>query len=158
MHTEPEPSGGPPLGARLRPAGPRTLRLTWSPPPPQSLTHGRIQATYVRLADQITLTRSVRRPELVLLLKHLQPNTAYSVPMSACNRAGQDPASSPVTATTEEGVPEVAPRQLTCRVVSPSSIGLSCLWLAGGARARSRPTWTWPNCAVCCRSQSTSYW
>ncbi|KAF0303548.1 Down syndrome cell adhesion molecule [Amphibalanus amphitrite] len=72
-----------------------------------SLTHGRIQATYVRLADQITLTRSVRRPELVLLLKHLQPNTAYSVPMSACNRAGQGPASSPVTATTEEGVPEL---------------------------------------------------
>ncbi|KAF0309764.1 Down syndrome cell adhesion molecule [Amphibalanus amphitrite] len=123
VHTEPEPPGGPPLGARLRPAGPRTLRLTWSPPPPQSLTHGRI--TYVRLADQITLTRSVRRPELVLLLKHLRPNTAYSVPMSACNRAGQCPAGSPVTATTEEGVPEVAPRQLTCRAVSPSSIGLS---------------------------------
>ncbi|KAF0287260.1 hypothetical protein FJT64_014290 [Amphibalanus amphitrite] len=90
-------------------------------------------ATYVRLADQTTLTRSIRRPELVLLLKHLRPNTAYSVPMSACNRAGQGPDSSPVTATTEEGVPEVAPRQLTCRVVSPSSIGLSCLWLAGGA-------------------------
>ncbi|KAF0300261.1 Down syndrome cell adhesion molecule-like protein Dscam2 [Amphibalanus amphitrite] len=123
VHTEPEPPGGPPLGARLRPAGPRTLRLTWSPPPPQSLTHGRI--TYVRLADQITLTRSVRRPELVLLLKHLRPNTAYSVTMSACNRAGQCPAGSPVTATTEEGVPEVAPRQLTCRAVSPSSIGLS---------------------------------
>ena len=59
VHTEPEPPGGPPLGARLRPA---------------------------------------------------------DLPC---------PAGSPVTATTEEGVPEVAPRQLTCRAVSPSSIGLS---------------------------------
>ncbi|KAF0292527.1 hypothetical protein FJT64_009497 [Amphibalanus amphitrite] len=92
VHTEPEPPGGPPLGARLRPAGPRTLRLTWSPPPPQSLTHGRIQATYVRLADQITLTRSVRRPELVLLLKHLQPNTAYSLPVAGRRRDGPFPA------------------------------------------------------------------
>ncbi|XP_049771417.1 Down syndrome cell adhesion molecule-like protein Dscam2 [Schistocerca cancellata] len=135
VKTQEEAPVGPPQDVRAETIGPDELLITWKPPLPDTW-NGEIVGYTVHWSlhgasfsdSNNTNTSSVRGLQNTeIRLKQLKKFTKYDIYVQAFNSVGHGPKSSPFTVTTQEGVPEAAPQNVTCSPLSSKSVKVK--WL-----------------------------
>lgn len=134
VKTQEEPPSEAPTNVHVTPGGPGELHVSWRPPP-RDAWHGELlgySVTCTEVSPASTAMRNASRTLTVngwsatdLSLSALRKFTRYEVRVRAFNGVAAGPASSPVSATTLEGVPESSPTRVTCSPLSSSSMKVS---------------------------------
>ncbi|XP_046991962.1 Down syndrome cell adhesion molecule-like protein Dscam2 [Schistocerca americana] len=130
VKTQEEAPLGPPQDVHAETVGTDELLITWKPPLSDTWNgdilgyaihwnlHG---ASHLDTNNTNSITvRGLTTTEL--RLKELKRFTTYDIYIQAFNSMGSGPKSSAVTVTTQEGVPEAAPQNVTCSPLSSQSV------------------------------------
>ncbi|XP_026317872.1 Down syndrome cell adhesion molecule-like protein Dscam2 isoform X4 [Hyposmocoma kahamanoa] len=131
VKTQEEAPSEAPTNVHVTPGGPGELHVSWRPPPREAW-HGELLGYSVTCTEfgpgGIPVHNSSRTLTVngwsatELSLSALRKFTRYEVRVRAFNGVAAGPASTPVSATTLEGVPESHPTRVTCSALSSSSM------------------------------------
>ncbi|KAI5636739.1 immunoglobulin i-set domain-containing protein [Phthorimaea operculella] len=131
VKTQEEAPSEAPTNIHVTPGGPGELHVTWRPPPREAW-HGELlgySVTCTELGPGGAPLHNTSRTLTVngwsateLNLSALRKFTRYEVRVRAFNGVAAGPASTPVAATTLEGVPESHPTRVLCSPLSSSSM------------------------------------
>ncbi|XP_072938511.1 cell adhesion molecule Dscam1-like isoform X2 [Epargyreus clarus] len=134
VKTQEEAPSEAPTNVHVTPGGPGELHVAWRPPPREAW-HGELlgySVTCTEIGVSGSPLRNTSRTLTVngwsateLSLSALRKFTRYEVRVRAFNGVAAGPASTPVSATTLEGVPESHPTRVSCSALSSSSVKVS---------------------------------
>ncbi|EFN71841.1 Down syndrome cell adhesion molecule [Camponotus floridanus] len=122
-----------PQNIKVQPAGPGELMVSWQPPPKESC-NGDLLGYIVTWSEHSSSTSGVNQSKSLTVngwattkvqLTGLRKFTKYDISIRAFNSIASGPASVPIVGTTQEGVPETPPTQVTCVPLSSQSVKVS---------------------------------
>ncbi|XP_052126487.1 cell adhesion molecule Dscam2-like isoform X3 [Frankliniella occidentalis] len=135
-----EAPSGPPMELRVEAGAPESISVRWRPPPPSVGAVLGYQVGF-RAADddaergpddgwEWRVVRAAARGAGAVLsldalettLSPLRHFTRYEVVVRAFNQVGHGPATPPMYATTQEGVPSESPQTVRCEALSPQAL------------------------------------
>ncbi|EFN83957.1 Down syndrome cell adhesion molecule, partial [Harpegnathos saltator] len=134
--TQEEAPTEPPQNIKVQSAGPGELMVSWQPPPKESC-NGDLLGYIVTWSEHSSSTSGVNQSKSLTVngwattkvqLTGLRKFTKYDISIRAFNSIASGPTSSPIVGTTQEGVPETPPTQVTCSPLSSQSVKVS--WTA----------------------------
>ncbi|XP_043491862.1 Down syndrome cell adhesion molecule-like protein Dscam2 isoform X4 [Polistes fuscatus] len=122
-----------PQNIKVQSAGPGELAVSWQPPPKESC-NGDLLGYIVTWSEHSSSTSGVNQSKSLTVngwattkvqLTGLRKFTKYDVSIRAFNSIASGPSSAPIVGTTQEGVPETPPTQVTCVALSSQSVKVS---------------------------------
>uniref|UniRef100_A0ABD2XN24 Down syndrome cell adhesion molecule-like protein Dscam2 n=1 Tax=Trichogramma kaykai TaxID=54128 RepID=A0ABD2XN24_9HYME len=128
--TQEEAPTEPPQNIRVTSAGPGELIVIWEAPPKESC-NGDLLGYIVTWSEQSSSTSGVNQSKSLnvngwatnkVQLTGLRNFTKYDITIRAFNSIASGPASSPITGTTQEGVPSAPPTKVTCTSLTSQSV------------------------------------
>ncbi|TGZ53114.1 Uncharacterized protein DBV15_05473 [Temnothorax longispinosus] len=131
--TQEEAPTEPPQNIKVQSAGPGELMVSWQPPPKESC-NGDLLGYIVTWSEHSSSTSGVNQSKSLTVngwattkvqLTGLRKFTKYGISIRAFNSIASGPASAPIVGTTQEGVPETPPTQVTCVPLSSQSVKVS---------------------------------
>ncbi|XP_068085516.1 cell adhesion molecule Dscam2 [Anabrus simplex] len=133
VKTQEEVPVGAPQDVQVETLGPDQLLVSWKPPLPETWNGDILGYTvdwnvYGAAPGDANQSSSHTVRGLAineLRLTELRKFTRYDVTVRTFNSVGLGPKSNPVTATTQEGVPEASPQNVSCSPLSSQSVKVS---------------------------------
>ncbi|KOX68634.1 Down syndrome cell adhesion molecule-like protein Dscam2 [Melipona quadrifasciata] len=131
--TQEEAPTEPPQSIKVQSAGPGELIVSWQPPPKESC-NGDLLGYIVTWSEHSSSTSGVNQSKSLTVngwattkvqLTGLRKFTKYDISIRAFNSIASGPASVPIVGTTQEGVPETPPTQVSCIPLSSQSVKVS---------------------------------
>ncbi|XP_047351251.1 Down syndrome cell adhesion molecule-like protein Dscam2 isoform X6 [Vespa velutina] len=131
--TQEEAPTEPPQNIKVQSAGPGELVVSWQPPPKESC-NGDLLGYIVTWSEHSSSTSGVNQSKSLTVngwattkvqLTGLRKFTKYDISIRAFNSIASGPSSTPIVGTTQEGVPETPPTQVTCVALSSQSVKVS---------------------------------
>ncbi|XP_043274690.1 Down syndrome cell adhesion molecule-like protein Dscam2 isoform X2 [Venturia canescens] len=129
--TQEEAPTDPPQNVKVQSAGPGELIVHWQPPPKESC-NGDLLGYIVTWSEYSSSTSAgVNQSKSLTVngwattkvqLTGLRKFTKYDISIRAFNSIASGPASPSIVGTTQEGVPEAPPTQVTCTPLSSQSV------------------------------------
>ncbi|XP_044594739.1 Down syndrome cell adhesion molecule-like protein Dscam2 [Cotesia glomerata] len=122
-----------PQSVKVQSAGSGELIVTWQPPPKESC-NGDLLGYIVTWSEHSSATSGVNQSKSLTVngwattkvqLTGLRKFTKYDISIKAFNSIAAGPASQTIVGTTQEGVPEAPPTQVTCSPLSSQSVKVS---------------------------------
>ncbi|XP_066587504.1 cell adhesion molecule Dscam1 isoform X2 [Prorops nasuta] len=131
--TQEEAPTEPPQNIKVQSAGPGELMVSWQSPPKESC-NGDLLGYIVTWSEHSSSTSGVNQSKSLTVngwattkvqLTGLRKFTKYDISIRAFNSIASGPASIPIVGTTQEGVPETPPTQVTCVPLNSQSVKVS---------------------------------
>ncbi|XP_044017269.1 Down syndrome cell adhesion molecule-like protein Dscam2 [Aphidius gifuensis] len=131
--TQEEAPTEPPQNVKVQSAGPGELVVEWQTPPKESC-NGDLLGYIVTWFEHSSATSDVNQSKSLTVngwattkvqLTGLRKFTKYDISVRAFNSISSGPSSSFIIGTTQEGVPEAPPSQVTCSPLSSQSVKVS---------------------------------
>ncbi|XP_034948275.1 Down syndrome cell adhesion molecule-like protein Dscam2 isoform X1 [Chelonus insularis] len=131
--TQEEAPTEPPQNIKVQSAGSGELIVTWQSPPKESC-NGDLLGYIVTWSEHSSSTSGVNQSKSLTVngwattkvqLTGLRKFTKYDISIKAFNSIAAGPASPTIVGTTQEGVPEAPPTQVTCAPLSSQSVKVS---------------------------------
>ncbi|XP_063973280.1 cell adhesion molecule Dscam1 isoform X2 [Diachasmimorpha longicaudata] len=131
--TQEEAPTEPPQNVKVQSAGPGELIVHWQAPPKESC-NGDLLGYIVTWSEHSSSTSGVNQSKSLTVngwattkvqLTGLRKFTKYDISIRAFNSIASGPGSPSIVGTTQEGVPEAPPTQVTCSPLSSQSVKVS---------------------------------